>query len=576
MKITMRLSLVVAVVAMLPLAVQAQSQNDSRAWLAETLSYYGVAKNATAEDLDRLLELKTKTLEPSLSLRERLSVFSEIYTTLARLCGAEDVPQQTVLQSCFGPTILAQALASGGESRPISTTPMPLGRLGPVEKLGTGPVPLVLIADYGTDWTLYREFMERNADRYTMYAVTMPGFGNSAAPPRSATLDVAKTPWFDGVERGVLDLIAKNRIDRPFVLGTQVGAYVAIRLALDHPDRVRGVVALNALVSMPYRTPSNPDAPLTLDARRRLVVTRPEMTGLLSEFLPTAVPSPAAMEKQFDQLPERVRDLLAAFNTRDATRGRGLVVDFYAKADPRVFRYLSELNATDLAEDLGRLSVPLLVIPSLQDDAAPSQDGPGLAQWTEVRLRYPSIPLTVVPFADTRPYAVYDAPEDLDRAVAAFVAGKPVTSGRKHVYMAERARVPESLRCSARPRYAWPMAGRAPKRATFRRDSPHSTATSGEPAQTRRHGSPSARTSSSRDGASRPALTASSRSPARPNGRSSSTAWPTSGARSRTTPNSTRYGSGSGRARPSSRSGSPTDSSRHRRPRRLSSCAGAV
>ncbi len=427
------LGLVLAFVTLMPAGASAEGPAAADEWLASTLRYYGLAERASAGDRDRLNTLRAKALEPSLALRDRIQVFTELYTQLARLSGVADVPRQSVLQACYPAAIASHMVATGGPAIPAPSPATPLGRLGPVKSAGHGPVPLVLIADYGTDWTLYRSFMERNADRYTMVAVTLPGFGGSAAPPRPAVLDLAKTPWFDGAERGVLDLIETAKLDRPFVLGTQVGAYLALRLALDHPDRVRGVVALNGLVSMPMRASDTADAPISHADRRREVARRPEISGLLQEFLPAAIPSRAAAERTFDQLPDRVKEFLANYNTRDVVLGRELYLDFSTKAVPLVFRYLTELNATDLTDALGRLSVPALVLPSVQDDAGPSKDGPGLAQWTEIALRYPRIPLSIVPFVDTRPYAVYDAPEDLDRAVASFVDGRPVLCTRQPV-----------------------------------------------------------------------------------------------------------------------------------------------
>ncbi|MBS1787026.1 MAG: DUF2911 domain-containing protein [Acidobacteria bacterium] len=54
------------------------------------------------------------------------------------------------------------------------------------------------------------------------------------------------------------------------------------------------------------------------------------------------------------------------------------------------------------------------------------QGSPDTAQWTEVKLRYPSIPLTISRFENSRVFATEDAPADLDHAVAAFVVGKPI------------------------------------------------------------------------------------------------------------------------------------------------------
>src|SRR5262245_47521140 len=55
--------------------------------------------------------------------------------------------------------------------------------LGHVEVRGTGPVPVVLIPNLVMDWTIFESFMQRNSEKFTMYAVTLPGFAGSAPPP---------------------------------------------------------------------------------------------------------------------------------------------------------------------------------------------------------------------------------------------------------------------------------------------------------------------------------------------------------------------------------------------------------
>jgi hypothetical protein len=57
---------------------------------------------------------------------------------------------------------------------------------------------------------------------------------------------------------------------------------------------------------------------------------------------------------------------------------------------------------------------------------SPVPNTPTLSQWEEIKLRYPSIPLTVVSFDDTRHYISADAPEDFERALAEFLAMRPV------------------------------------------------------------------------------------------------------------------------------------------------------
>src|SRR5690606_30796269 len=53
-----------------------------------------------------------------------------------------------------------------------------------VVKRGSGPVPMVLVSDVLMPAEeVYGSFMPQNAGRYTMYAVTLPGFGASGTLP---------------------------------------------------------------------------------------------------------------------------------------------------------------------------------------------------------------------------------------------------------------------------------------------------------------------------------------------------------------------------------------------------------
>ncbi len=88
--------------------------------------------------------------------------------------------------------------------------------------------------------------------------------------------------------------------------------------------------------------------------------------------------------------------------------------------------YTFELQSTDLTEQMKTLTVPMLAMGSWHDEGSPVQSPPSLSQWEEIRLLYPKIPLTVAAFDDTRAYISADAPEEFDRALADFVAGRAV------------------------------------------------------------------------------------------------------------------------------------------------------
>lgn len=54
------------------------------------------------------------------------------------------------------------------------------------------------------------------------------------------------------------------------------------------------------------------------------------------------------------------------------------------------------------------------------------QSPPSLSQWEEIKLLNPQVPLTAVAFEDSRSYISVEYPQEFDRALADFLAGRPV------------------------------------------------------------------------------------------------------------------------------------------------------
>ena len=82
------------------------------------------------------------------------------------------------------------------------------------------------------------------------------------------------------------------------------------------------------------------------------------------------------------------------------------------------------MRTTDLTEDFKHLSVPTLAISALPDSKSPlAGSAVGAAQWVEIKKLYPSIPLSLVTFTDTRSYISEDNPAEFDRALSNFLSG---------------------------------------------------------------------------------------------------------------------------------------------------------
>jgi hypothetical protein len=117
-----------------------------------------------------------------------------------------------------------------------------------------------------------------------------------------------------------------------------------------------------------------------------------------------------------------------AFATKDLALSRDWSFDALSKnffVHSQVFGW--ELTSTDLTDQLKALNVSALAMGSWHDDGSPIPNVPTISQWEEIKLKYPAIPITIATFADTRTYVSSDAPEDFDRALAEFLAGRPVS-----------------------------------------------------------------------------------------------------------------------------------------------------
>jgi pimeloyl-ACP methyl ester carboxylesterase len=108
-----------------------------------------------------------------------------------------------------------------------------------VHRTGAGPAVVLLHANPG-DSRDFAAVLPALSERFTVYGVDWPGYGGSPAPrpPSSATA----TGYADLVPQ-VLDALG---VEHAAFIGNSVGGYCAVRLALEHPERVRALVLVNS------------------------------------------------------------------------------------------------------------------------------------------------------------------------------------------------------------------------------------------------------------------------------------------------------------------------------------------
>jgi pimeloyl-ACP methyl ester carboxylesterase len=120
-------------------------------------------------------------------------------------------------------------------------------RFGHVERVGSGTPVLILVPCLGCDWRSWDEFMARNASRYTMYAVTWPGMGDTELP------DIPPEPKGTPLWQYLLDALKdlhEREIQRPAILiGHSAAGPLVVQFGHQHPDRVAGLVTVDATIA---------------------------------------------------------------------------------------------------------------------------------------------------------------------------------------------------------------------------------------------------------------------------------------------------------------------------------------
>jgi pimeloyl-ACP methyl ester carboxylesterase len=122
-----------------------------------------------------------------------------------------------------------------------------LGKLGKVDKFGSGSQNMILIAGLGFGGESFDEWMTQNAGKYTMYSITLPGFGGTPAPPSPPeSTSFGKQPWTNAAFGAIEKLILDEKIEQPIIVGHWLtGTQLALRLALKHPDKVKSVIIIS-------------------------------------------------------------------------------------------------------------------------------------------------------------------------------------------------------------------------------------------------------------------------------------------------------------------------------------------
>jgi pimeloyl-ACP methyl ester carboxylesterase len=244
------------------------------------------------------------------------------------------------------------------------------GRATRIVQAGSGPALLWLHDTFGNRWTPGQEALSRSCE---VSAPSLPGFDDSTTLGR-----------IDGPEDIVfwlLDLLDALALERPTMLGCGLGGWMAAELAIRYPERLGGLVLVNAYGLRVEGALPEDEFALTPPMLRPLLFRNPD-DPLAQGWLPDNEP------------PERAESTLHA---RVAAARLAWQFPYSAKLRSR----------------LARARVPALVLWGAQDRLVP------LAHAHAYAAGLPDARLVV--FDDVAHYPYLEDPERFAREVAAFL-----------------------------------------------------------------------------------------------------------------------------------------------------------
>lgn len=355
----------------------------------------------------------------------RLTSIIALLLTTGTLLAADPAPaaESPVAQPASAPS-------DGHEAKDL-IAPKSITPITHIEKRGTGPIPMVLVPGVGCDWRVFDSFMTRNADRYTMYAITLPGFGGTTPPPAATIDSVGEGPWLENSVDAILKVINDLKLEKPVVVGHSLGSHLALRLAERTNDRLRAVVSLDGA----------PAFPLT-DMKAK--VTREEREKYIAEQV-----SPF-FARMSEEMWKGQQASMGSTMARDPESAKQ--VSAYLAESPKATtqRYLLELMAADITDQLADIKIPVLHISCITDEDA-GADKNDIKEWV-INSFKTSTMTDVVFFEDTRHFVMFDAPKELDTAIDDFLSGRQVKG------------IPAKPKAPTAPKPAMTPSATAPKR----------------------------------------------------------------------------------------------------------------
>ena len=158
----------------------------------------------------------------------------------------------------------------------------------PIEITGNGTQYLAMIPPMGFSAAIFDDFKTRYRGKFKFLEVSYPYFGGAFRWEYPEKDDYVEAPWLSQVESEISTAIQQRNIDSLYVLAVGSGVYMALRLSVLFPGRIKGIISVDGQFRTYLADPNDGDLPSDL-AYRRFVADRTFPTSLVMQFNPALI-----------------------------------------------------------------------------------------------------------------------------------------------------------------------------------------------------------------------------------------------------------------------------------------------
>jgi pimeloyl-ACP methyl ester carboxylesterase len=263
-----------------------------------------------------------------------------------------------MLASCLGMAIYANRDSLTGNERAHTVLFVPVDKDVRLEVLdwGGSGTPLVLLSGLGDTAHVYDKFAPKLTGNHHVYGITRRGFGASSAPSSGYSAD--------RLGDDVLAVIEALKLDRPVLIGHSIAGEELSSVGSRHPEKIAGLVYLDAAYSYAYYDSSRGDLDIDLaELQRKLALLQSGATSQQDPRLP--LQDVLASLPGFERvLRERLQDLEALWSP-DQSNAR--------RAAPKIRPGFAAAQSIMAGErKYSRIAAPILAIFALPHDMGPA------------------------------------------------------------------------------------------------------------------------------------------------------------------------------------------------------------